>query len=394
MWCLLLPLVLAGTPWDPPGEVVILRPDLAAPAPPELWRDLYRIVRYRPEGTPCLATRGEPATEVRRIRFKEPFQVAETVDGWLRSGTGDAACWVDREETSRFHERTVLCPAGGPPRQVLVPLAGLLEAGDPATAPRRDAGPRWPTFYMIAREELYPLLPGEETVPLHDRHGTVLAQVAPWFRKAAMYQGTARLADGRLINVDRITKRWGRTFRVYPDGVMGEGIQGFRVYPYRSAALDFDHLCDALGGTGCSPSPAARERPEDRTRRTATNRKALAGTLLYLPRLEGIPLPDGTSHDGFVCAVDVGGGIRGPRIDLFVGWEGGGNPYYPACRESNAFLRGGVETLVPWDWHAWTWSDAEKAWIRAEEDEYRDTAPRKGLQVFVVEGVRCRRVAR
>jgi len=364
VWVLLLPLLVTGTPWDPPEDVVNPHPTLAAAAPDAEWRDMYRVVKYDPAGAPCLAVRGDAATEARRIRFKRPFFVTGEADGWLRTEVDGATCWVDRAWTSRFHERTVLCPGGAAAPQRFVPLADMVE-GDPSAAPRRAVGKRWPTFYMIAREELYPLRTDEAAVAVRDRHGKVLARTSPGFRRAAMYQGTARLADGRLINVDKVTKRWGRTFRVYPPGVMGAGIRGYRVYPYRSVAVDFDELDGAP-----------------------------AGSLLYIPRLEGIPLPDGGVHDGYVCAVDVGGGIKGPRVDLFVGWEGGGNPYYPACRNSNAFLRAGVETLVPWDWHRWEWSEKRERWIRPDRDEYMKNAPHKGLEVHLVEGVRCRKVAR
>lgn len=372
VWPLLIPFLVLSTPWDPPEEVVNPHPDLAAPAPDAEWRNLYRIVRYDPPGAPCLAVRGDASTEVMRIRFKRPFFVTEEEDGWLRTELDGATCWVDRQATSRFHERTVLCPRGDRAPQRFVPLVDMVD-GDPEGARRKAAGKRWPTFYMIAREELYPLRSDETMVAVRDRKGKILARTSPGFRRAAMYQGTARLADGRLINVDKVTKKWGRTFRVYAKGVMGAGVRGFRVYPYRSVALDFANLCDALGGRDCD---------------------ALVGSLLFIPRLKDIRLPDGSVHDGYVCAVDVGGGIKGPRMDLFVGWEGGGNPYYPACRNSNAFLRAGIETLVPWDWHQWEWSDKRDKWIRPDRDEFMKNAPGKGLEVQLVEGLKCRKVAR
>ncbi len=372
MWSVILPLVILGTPWDPPEDIVNPHPELAEAAPVAQWRDLFRIVAFDPDGAPCLAVRGEPPTEVRRIRFKRPFFVTGEVDGWLQTTVDGATCWVDRAQTSRFHERTVLCPKGDRAPQRFVPLRDLVD-GDVDPASRTPAGTRWPTFYMIAREELYPLRTDETLVAIRDRKGAVLSMSSPGFRRAAMYQGTARLADGRLINVDKVTKKWGRTFRVYPKGVMGAGIRGYRVYPYRSVALDFEDLCAALG---------------------CPDRDALVGSLLYVPRLKDIPLPDGSVHDGYVCAVDVGGGIKGPRMDLFVGWEGGGNPYYPPCRNSNAFLRAGIETLVPWDWHKWAWSAKQDTWLRSEPEEYRKNAPGKGLEVLLVEGVKCRQVAK
>jgi hypothetical protein len=266
----------------------------------------------------------------------------------------------------------------------------VLLDGTVETAARVSAGRLFPTFYMIAKEELYPLLPGEETVALRDREGRVLAEVTPAFRKAVMYQGTSRLADGRIVHIGPETKRWGRTFEVLAHGILGLGIQNYRVYPWRSAAVDFDHLCRVVTGIDCVPVNAKVDAGERRSQ----NRKRNVGTLLFLPRLVGVPLPDGSTHDGHVCAVDIGGGIRGDRIDLFVGTEGGGNPYYPDCQSGNAYTRAGIRSLVPWDWLRWEFDPRADKWIRVVEDEYRTTAPDKGLEVFVVQGVRCRKEAK
>jgi 3D (Asp-Asp-Asp) domain-containing protein len=42
-------------------------------------------------------------------------------------------------------------------------------------------------------------------------------------------------------------------------------------------------------------------------------------TLLFIKETVGLPMPDGTSHDGYWYATDKGGDIKGSRIDLFTG---------------------------------------------------------------------------
>lgn len=49
------------------------------------------------------------------------------------------------------------------------------------------------------------------------------------------------------------------------------------------------------------------------------------GSLLYIPSLRGLRMPDGQVHDGYVVAEDTGIGITGNHVDLFIGAPG--NPY-------------------------------------------------------------------
>jgi 3D (Asp-Asp-Asp) domain-containing protein len=42
-------------------------------------------------------------------------------------------------------------------------------------------------------------------------------------------------------------------------------------------------------------------------------------TVLFIKETVGLPMPDGSAHDGYWYASDVGGGIKGQRIDLFTG---------------------------------------------------------------------------
>lgn len=42
-------------------------------------------------------------------------------------------------------------------------------------------------------------------------------------------------------------------------------------------------------------------------------------TVLFIKETVGLPMPDGTEHDGYWYASDVGGKIKGERIDLYTG---------------------------------------------------------------------------
>lgn len=42
-------------------------------------------------------------------------------------------------------------------------------------------------------------------------------------------------------------------------------------------------------------------------------------SVLFIKETVGLPMPDGTTHDGYWYASDTGGAIKGARIDLFTG---------------------------------------------------------------------------
>ncbi len=42
-------------------------------------------------------------------------------------------------------------------------------------------------------------------------------------------------------------------------------------------------------------------------------------TILFIKETVGLPMPDGRAHDGYWYASDLGGAIKGARIDLFTG---------------------------------------------------------------------------
>lgn len=67
----------------------------------------------------------------------------------------------------------------------------------------------------------------------------------------------------------------------------------------------------ARDSLGCVVSPM----------RTVAADRALVSrhTIIFIKETVGLPLPDGSVHDGYWYVSDIGGAIRGERIDLFTG---------------------------------------------------------------------------
>jgi 3D (Asp-Asp-Asp) domain-containing protein len=67
----------------------------------------------------------------------------------------------------------------------------------------------------------------------------------------------------------------------------------------------------ARDSLGCPVSPM---------RTVATDQALVARhSIIFIKETVGMPLPDGGAHDGYWYVSDVGGAIRGDRIDLFTG---------------------------------------------------------------------------
>jgi 3D (Asp-Asp-Asp) domain-containing protein len=129
-------------------------------------------------------------------------------------------------------------------------------------------------------------------VTLLDRGCQPLVEVSASFAAQIRMQGTGRLRDGRLVNVAGACSCGQGCFHILPAGIKwGRGAWGLPMTPFRMVAVD--------------PTVIP------------------LGTLLYVPELDGRRMPGrppggGFVHDGCVVAADVGGGIKGRQLDLFV----------------------------------------------------------------------------
>lgn len=187
---------------------------------------------------------------------------------------------------AEHHAHVAAAPEAAEPTVDIV--AGEIEV---LPAPEAESGKRMGryrlTYYHVARQD-----PADRSraVAIRDRRGKVLARVSRKFYRRLLLQGTGRLTDGRLINVAGGCRKTRRCYHVLGDDVeYAIGAHQTELRPFRSVA---------------APPFIA------------------FGTVLYIPELDGLPVPGGLAngnrvHDGCVVAEDRGGGIRGRHLDLF-----------------------------------------------------------------------------
>ena len=126
-------------------------------------------------------------------------------------------------------------------------------------------------------------------VDIYTAERLYLATVIESFANELKMEGSGWLADGRVVNyASRCSLGVGICFEIldpttHPHG-RGAGLRP--LVPFRSVAVDPELV--AIGET------------------------------LYAPEFDGLPLPDGSVHDGCLRADDTGGAIRNRLVDVFV----------------------------------------------------------------------------
>jgi 3D (Asp-Asp-Asp) domain-containing protein len=124
-----------------------------------------------------------------------------------------------------------------------------------------------------------------KTNSLLDVDGNLIARVSNKFLASLRLEGTGRLLDGRTVN---FFIRVGNQIRwriCPPSAPYGYGLQEYVLKPFHSVAVDPNVV----------PIPSR----------------------VYIPSANGVLLPDGTIHDGYFEAVDIGDAIQNQRIDVF-----------------------------------------------------------------------------
>lgn len=157
----------------------------------------------------------------------------------------------------------------------------------PDTSEMKFVGKLGPSFYWIALEELSP---GEKTERVLDINEKTLVKVSKGFMRHLRLEGTGRLTDGRVLNFHQ--------WHILPDGK--------KEIRYRFAKKDApygygyeDRKLKAFKSVAVDPTVI----PLD--------------SILYIPAARGTKLPDGTIHNGYFEAIDVGQAIVNKRIDVF-----------------------------------------------------------------------------
>jgi 3D (Asp-Asp-Asp) domain-containing protein len=149
-------------------------------------------------------------------------------------------------------------------------------------------------FYWLAREDDFDE-PDEidyadvDAVDLYDRRGFYVGSYSAKFVWHLRMEGSGLLSDGRVINyAGACNYGTGTCFQLldHREFPFGRGARRRTLVPFKSVAVD--------------------------------PRIVKLGEVLYLPEFDGLPMPDGSIHDGCVRADDTGGGIKVHKLDFFV----------------------------------------------------------------------------
>jgi hypothetical protein len=242
------------------------------------------------------------------------------------------------------------------------------------------------TTYHVVDEVDYPV--GTVRVPIYDGKGNKLAEGSPEFFAKLSLEGTARLNDGRLINVDGGNKKKKQKKTVpVAHGDFAEVLAYHRKayakrdeqrrkdglppisYGYSGLVVDGGRVTRALSfhevprdkrGVGYG---SARGIPHTPFRTLAADIghpdypnvepkwRGKGGvvpprTHVYIKEYDGLRLPGGSTHDGWFIVNDTGGGIFGAHFDVFVGSRQLGNDAAPLPAFGQVWFAG-IENRVP-----------------------------------------------
>ena len=94
-----------------------------------------------------------------------------------------------------------------------------------------------PTFYRILDESASEWKDEARTGALLTVNGKLIEHVTPSFKRQLDIEGSARLRDGRIVNLhQKIDGSW--RYLVARDAPFGLGLDGYKLIPYRTLAVD------------------------------------------------------------------------------------------------------------------------------------------------------------
>jgi hypothetical protein len=143
--------------------------------------------------------------------------------------------------------------------------------------------------------------------------GQTIATVPAAYASTLALEGSGKLLDERIVNIGGCDCGGGYDCFAVLDPLQfpwGQGSQGNALVPYVSIATDTAVLA--------------------------------FGASIYAPALDGLPRPDGGTHDGCLRAADVGGGIDGKHFDWFVGLKRNYQTLDPEVPEQVELFEGGA----------------------------------------------------
>lgn len=140
------------------------------------------------------------------------------------------------------------------------------------------------TLYFLREESEFKDKP--KNTKILTRKGNVIASVNSEYKRLLDIEGSGILLDGRVVSnagtVGGIVR-----YQLSPFGNAGQTALGCATIPFRTIAVD--------------------------------KNKIKLGSVLYIKETDGMKMPDSTIHDGIWIATDIGGAIKGLRLDFFIG---------------------------------------------------------------------------
>lgn len=147
-----------------------------------------------------------------------------------------------------------------------------------------------PSFYWVALETKET---AKKSKKLFDEAGNLLTAITPTYYKKLAMEGTGKLLNGKIINFKSRRQNADGTIEILwrfcpADAPFGYGLEDLKLVPYRSVAVDLTVIP--------------------------------LGSKVFIPAAVGVKLPDGSRHDGYFTAVDIGDLIKDKKIDIFTAY--------------------------------------------------------------------------
>lgn len=155
--------------------------------------------------------------------------------------------------------------------------------------PEAQAGTYKHTYYWAAHPQ-----DADMTTPkmaVYNKKGKIIAHEPRDLIKKISLEGSGFLSDGRLVNIGCSCKFPNVRFKVLNKKITPFGIdaRGKPLIPFKSVAVD--------------------------------RKQIRLGSKMYIPKFDGLILPNGKRHNGCFIAADVGSAIHTNRIDIFSGYK-------------------------------------------------------------------------
>lgn len=170
-------------------------------------------------------------------------------------------------------------------------------------------------YYMVSEKDYG----DNKIVPVLDIQGNLISTVDATFFASMSLEGSAKLADGRVLNVNggyaQASDTISQTLKTIADkqyrshyGYVGLSNDCKRYFTYNVSPTMW-----GIGMHNFSLMPFVAVASDQRF--------YPFGTTLFIPELQGKTMPDGTTHAGYVYCCDTGGAIIGEHLDFFVGYK-------------------------------------------------------------------------